>query len=416
MLNHSKKLTILIFTVFIGFPTIVFAQDEAAFDLRFLIHSVECYNNILYCDIQIRAKEPEQEFRVGNQEYSISFDSNTLSDPFISEGLYISGLVYEPGEHGFSAYDAPIFLVSDTLIHYGLTFAGGDGIYLDAEEYVGVARLGFHIVDDTKPVHLVFNPLAVYPGTRVLVADSTNYLTGSHLGYHQSIMGACENAPPQAAYNHQITAEGQAITICLAENDTDPEGLLDLTSVELLSVPPASEGTVTLDALTGCITFTPHPDFSGVTTTFEYQICDEGVQIPSYGGNENPMPLPLPDPDNPDLVSHPPACDTATVTITVDATLVGTGDGDAAFFGLTTFPNPVDEVLNISYQLPEKADVSLSLWNTLGQQIIQLRPQTQTADNYHQRIDVSHLNAGHYLMTLRANDRLINRLIHINKK
>jgi len=123
----------------------------------------------------------------------------------------------------------------------------------------------------------------------------------------------------------------------------------------------------------------------------------------------------LPDPNNPDLVSHPPACDTTTVAITVDATLVGTTDSDATFFALTTFPNPVNDILNISYQLPKKADVSLSLWNTLGQQIMQLPPQIQTADNYHQSIDVSHLNTGRYLMMLRADDRLINRLIYINK-
>jgi len=414
MFNHLKKLTFLICTIFIGFPIIGFSQDEAAFDIRFLTHSIECYNNILYCDVQIRAKEPEQEFRVGDQDYSISFNSEALADPFFVEELYISGLVYEPGELGFSAYDASIFLVSDTVTHYVVPFAGGDGIYLGAEEYVGVVRLGFYIIDETEPAHLKINRLDTYPGTRIRTANSTSYLEGSHLNYHQSLGGACGNVPPEAVYNNQITAEGQPITICVAENDTDPENLLDLTSVDLLSVPPASEGEVTVDAQTGCITFTPHPDFSGVVTTFGYQICDEGVYIPSYRGNENPTPLPLPDPNDAPLASYAPACDTATVTITVDAALVGTTGSDAALFNLDAFPNPANDILNIYYQLPEKADVNLSILNMLGQPITQLPSETQTADYYHQRIDVSHLNAGHYLMTLRVDDRLVTRFIRIN--
>lgn len=414
MYSYLKKTTTLIFAVFIGFSTISFAQDEAAFDLRFLMHSIECYNNILYCDIQIRAKEPEQEFRLGNQRYLVSFNRAALTDSFVAEPLYVSGLVYEPGEQGFSAYDSYNIFALDTVISYTLPFAGGDGIYIGADEYIDVVRLGFHIVDFAEPIDMVFVPIEVPFATLISEANKAyEDIGGTYLNYHQSIRGACENAPPQAVYNNQITAEEQPITICVAENDTDPEDMLDLTSVELLTTPPTSEGTVTLDELTGCITFTPHPDFSGEVTTFEYQICDEGVNIPSYGGNLNSTPLPLPDPANPDFISHPPACDTATVTITVDSTLVGTTDSDAAFFDLRTYPNPVNNILNIRYRLPKKSEVSLSLWNMLGQPVIQLPTETQTADKYHQSIDMSHLNAGHYLITLQVGERLINDLIYI---
>jgi len=414
MFNHLKKLVILVFTAFIGLPTVSFAQDEGAFDVRFLIHSIDCYNDILYCDIEIRAEEPGQEFRLADQNYSVSFN-RTLADPFVAEELYVSGVVQEEsGEEGFSAYETHHTVGSlDTILRYTVNFAGGDGVYIGAEEYVGVGRVGFYIVDYTKPVQMDFVPLNVFPGTYIRSAGSYDYLSGTHLGYHQSILGACDNAPPQAAYNNQITAEGQPITICLAENDNDPENLLDLTSVELLNEPPASEGTVVLDALTGCITFTPHPDFSGVTTTFEYQICDEGVHIPAYGGNENPTPLPMPDPGNPDLQLQPSLCDTATVTITVDATLVGTTDTDAAFLDFSIFPNPTDNVLNIKYDLSEKAEVSLSLWNTLGQPIVQLSRKTQVADSYYESLDLSHLNTGQYFVVLYINDTVYRRLIQI---
>jgi len=414
MFNHLKKLTILIFTAFIGLPTVGFTQDEGTFDIRLLMHSIDCYNNILYCDIEIRAEEPDREFRLGDQYYAVSFNRAALADPFIAGELYVSGVVQEPGTQGFSAYDMHhTGGTLDTILRYNVQLAGGDGIYLNAEEYVGVGRVGFYIIDYTKPVYMEFLPFGTFPGTYIHPPDSYTYLPGTHLGYHQSLMGACDNAPPQAAYNNQITAEGQPITICVAENDNDPENLLDLTSVELLNEPPASEGTVTLDEQTGCVTFTPHPDFSGVATTFEYQICDEGVYILAYGGNENPTPLPLPDPANPDLQLQPPACDTTTITITVDGDLVGMTDANSAFSDFSVFPNPVDNVLNIKYDLSQKADVSLSIWNTLGQPIVQFLRKTQTADSYYESLDIGHLNAGQYFVVLDINETVFTRMIRI---
>ncbi|MCF2970115.1 cadherin-like domain-containing protein, partial [Synechococcus sp. Nb3U1] len=54
---------------------------------------------------------------------------------------------------------------------------------------------------------------------------------------------------------------------------------------------PPSNGTVSVNPLTGEITYTPNPSFTG-TDTFVYEVCDNGST---------------------------PLCDTATVTVTVES-------------------------------------------------------------------------------------------------
>ncbi|MFC2082459.1 Ig-like domain-containing protein [Candidatus Bipolaricaulota bacterium] len=91
--------------------------------------------------------------------------------------------------------------------------------------------------------------------------------------------------PPVANDDTANVAEDGAVTIPVLNNDTDPDGDLDPTSVSIVSQP--ANGTVRVDPVTGAISYEPDPNFNG-EDTFSYQICD------SLG-----------------------VCDTATVTVTV---------------------------------------------------------------------------------------------------
>ena len=79
------------------------------------------------------------------------------------------------------------------------------------------------------------------------------------------------NTPPVAVDDHVTgnanrTAEGQVRT-----NDYDPNG--DYLTTFLIASSP--HGTVELEE-SGSFTFTPNPGFTGNTTTFTYQECDNG--------------------------------------------------------------------------------------------------------------------------------------------
>lgn len=56
-------------------------------------------------------------------------------------------------------------------------------------------------------------------------------------------------------------------------NDVDPEGMIDLTSLTVVS--DATNGSTAVNTTTGEITYTPNPGYSG-SDAFTYQVCDQG--------------------------------------------------------------------------------------------------------------------------------------------
>ena len=152
-----------------------------------------------------------------------------------------------------------------------------------------------------SPTHgdLIFNTDGTYTYT-----PDTNY-TGTDVFTYQLCDGGTPNLcasatvtitvtpvndPPIANADHATTNEGTSVIIPVLGNDSDIDGSLITGSVATVTLP--ANGTVSINALTGEITYTPNPNFFG-TDTFIYQVCDNGTPLPSL-------------------------CDTAVVTITVN--------------------------------------------------------------------------------------------------
>src|SRR5262249_28425962 len=79
------------------------------------------------------------------------------------------------------------------------------------------------------------------------------------------------NDPPVAENDTAATDEDTPVLINVLENDSDPDGNLDATSVSVISGP--SHGSTEVNPLTGEITYTPATDYVG-TDSFTYQVCD----------------------------------------------------------------------------------------------------------------------------------------------
>jgi gliding motility-associated-like protein len=100
------------------------------------------------------------------------------------------------------------------------------------------------------------------------------------------------------------TNENVLVTINVVANDTDSDGNIDESALTVVDQP--TNGSVTVNTITGQITYTPNNGFTG-TDTLVYQICDDGTPLPA-------------------------TCDTAMVVITVlpcgtDLTADCDGDG-----------------------------------------------------------------------------------------
>ncbi|QTN38518.1 tandem-95 repeat protein [Cryomorphaceae bacterium] len=116
------------------------------------------------------------------------------------------------------------------------------------------------------------------PGTSGL--DSLQYAITDGLGGFDTawvyIDVIITNLPPVAIDDMETTSVNTPVVVDVLNNDSDPNGNLDSTSVVLVSGP--SNGTVVIDPVTGEITYTPNLDFEG-NDTLTYAVCDTGIPI-----------------------------------------------------------------------------------------------------------------------------------------
>ena len=70
------------------------------------------------------------------------------------------------------------------------------------------------------------------------------------------------------------------------------------------------------------------------------------------------------------------------------------------------YPNPFNPVTTIKYALPQKAMVTLTVYNISGNKVATLVNTTQPAGVYEYTFDGSNFSSGIYFVTLRANDHV----------
>ena len=73
------------------------------------------------------------------------------------------------------------------------------------------------------------------------------------------------------------------------------------------------------------------------------------------------------------------------------------------------YPNPFNPSTTIKFSLPEAADVTLTIYNTLGQKITELVNTKLEAGNYSYRWDAGNVTTGMYIYELRT-DKFVSAM------
>jgi hypothetical protein len=85
-------------------------------------------------------------------------------------------------------------------------------------------------------------------------------------------------------------------------------------------------------------------------------------------------------------------------------------ENDPTHFTLyQNYPNPFNPSTTISYELPQNVDVSLSVFNILGQEVLRLVNDKQSAGFHNVQVDGSSLSSGLYFYRLKAGSYLVTK-------
>lgn len=171
----------------------------------------------------------------------------------------------------------------------------------DAEDFViNPAMLGVLIdpVNGTVMVDNLTGIITYTPNTDFIGTDSFTYIicdSQNECDTTTVTIIVTENQPtnlnPIAGDDNVSTLSNQEVLINVLTNDSDPDGAIDPSSISVNN--PPLNGTISIDFVTGTITYTPNAGYFG-TDEFTYIVCDTAI---------------------------PALCDEATVTIDIQNAL-----------------------------------------------------------------------------------------------
>jgi len=158
------------------FATAGFSQN-ALYDVRFSLDSVDCVSEEVYINIDVKAPSAANSFRIAEQNYRFSFTRSSIV-PGSSE-IYKENLVqFFMAENGSSGFynDHTTTGALDTIVSYNVELAGGDGVLIE-NSWQNIGTLKFSLVSvDNSCLDLIWHDQGTFPPTFMSEKNSVDQL------------------------------------------------------------------------------------------------------------------------------------------------------------------------------------------------------------------------------------------------
>jgi len=174
----KKSLTSLLLIA--TFLTTGFSQS---YDVRFSLDNLDCDNENLSINLDVRASFDNSTFQVAEQNYRFSYNRDALKQnnvKIVKEGEISSFILGENGQ--LVALYAPHNLGGslDTVVSYNIELQGGDGLLI-TNDWTSIGAVIFDVVDVNACLNLTWHDQVLFPPTFVSTVGDTTRLpvTGS---------------------------------------------------------------------------------------------------------------------------------------------------------------------------------------------------------------------------------------------
>lgn len=95
--------------------------------------------------------------------------------------------------------------------------------------------------------------------------------------------------------------------------------------------------------------------------------------------------------------------------------ITSAGNISATSESFTIWPNPVNHEMNISFEIPYREEVNITMYNLAGQKVADLQPEPYSAGYHSLNIDASAFEEGLYFIRFEAADRVETRKVVISR-
>jgi len=103
------------------------------------------------------------------------------------------------------------------------------------------------------------------------------------------------------------------------------------------------------------------------------------------------------------------------VSLGKEIAVKNTSQPDSKELILNNYPNPFNPATKINFSIPQPSNVKLTVYNVLGQKIVDLVDEFKDKGNYTINFNASNLSSGIYITVLRAGSKSISNKIFLVK-